>query len=147
MLFGKIYSYFLVTAQFLLIFLISLHSSFKTSNIFPTLIFILGLFLGLYAIFVMRKSKLRITPNVSKNATFVNDGPYKYIRHPMYLSVLLICLGLVLTNIYYLTTFFYILLFAILSLKINYEEKLLKKAFKNYPEYKAKTNKLIPFLY
>ena len=144
---GKLYSYSLVAVQFTLIGLLVINSSFKSANIFYLLIFCFGILLGLWAVFVMQKSKLRITPDVAKNATLVREGPYKFIRHPMYSSVLLICLGMFLTNIYYLTVIFYGLLIFDLFLKISYEEKLLKKYFSDYKIYEAKTKKLIPFVY
>ena len=147
MILSKLYSYLLVSIQLFLIFLIALHASFRNTGILPLLIFIAGIILGFWAIFVMQKSKLRITPDVAKNAILVKEGPYKYVRHPMYSSVLTMCLGMVLTNIYYLTAFFYVLLFIVLFLKINYEEKLLKKHFSDYKIYKTKTKRLIPFLY
>ena len=144
---GKLYSYFLVTVQFILIGLLAIHSSFKSTNIFYLLIFCFGIALGLWAVFVMQKSKLRITPDVAKNATLVREGPYKFIRHPMYSSVLTICLSMFLTNIYYLTAIFYVLLIFDLFLKMNYEEKLLKKYFPDYKSYETKTKRIIPFLY
>ena len=146
MLKGKSYSYFLVSLQFLLIGLLALNSNLR-SNILYLLIFFLGIFVGVWAILVMQKSKLRITPDVASNATLIKTGPYKYIRHPMYLSVLTVCLSFALSNINSLTILLFVFLFLDLFLKMNYEEKLLQKAFYNYSEYMIKTKRLIPFLY
>ncbi len=142
----KWYSYFLVALQFILIGLLALSSSLK-GNIIYLLVFSIGIFLGFWAIFAMQKSKLRITPDVSENATLVKDGPYKYIRHPMYTSVLTASLGMFLSNMNSLTIIYYVFLSIVLFLKINYEEKLLRKAFGDYREYERKTKRLIPFLY
>jgi protein-S-isoprenylcysteine O-methyltransferase Ste14 len=106
-----------------------------------------GVALGLWAIISMRKSKLRVTPDVASGAILIKKGPYKYLRHPMYLAVLIVCLGLFLTNVYSMTILFYIFLIVILSLKIIYEERLLKIAFPNYKNYTKKTKKLIPFIF
>jgi len=106
-----------------------------------------GVLLGVYAIFSMRKSKLRITPELAENATLIKTGPYKYIRHPMYSAVLLFCLGFFLTNIWSMTAIIYLSLIIILNLKIIYEEKLLNIAFSNYKSYAKKTKKLIPYIY
>ena len=146
MLKGKSYSYFLVFLQFILIGLLALNSNIKDSILY-LLIFFFGIFVGVWAILVMQKSKLRITPDVASNATLIKTGPYKYIRHPMYLSVLTVCLSFVLSNINSLTILLFVFLFFDLFLKMNYEEKLLQKAFYNYSEYMIKTKRLIPFLY
>ena len=146
MLKGKNYSYFLVFLQFILIGLLVVNSNLG-NNIFYLLIFFFGIFVGIWAILVMQKSKLRITPDVASNAILIKIGPYKYIRHPMYLSVLTVCLSFVLSNINSLTILLFIFLFLDLFLKMNYEEKLLKRAFANYSEYMIKTKRLIPYLY
>ncbi len=143
---GRKYSYFLVSLQFILIGLLALNSNIR-SNILYLLIFILGVFVGGWAILVMQKSKLRITPDVADSAILIKAGPYKFIRHPMYLSVLTACLSFVLSNINFLTILFFVFLFLDLFLKMNYEEKLLQKAFSNYSEYMTKTKRLIPYLY
>lgn len=147
MFLGKLYSYFLVTLQFFLILLIILYSSFKNYISFPFLIFLIGMLISIWAIFTMRRSKLRITPDVAKNAKLVKGGPYKYIRHPMYASVLIVCLGLILSNFYSFTITLYFLLFVTLFFKISYEEKLLEKNFLEYKKYKSTTKRIIPYIY
>jgi protein-S-isoprenylcysteine O-methyltransferase Ste14 len=147
MLLGKLYSYFLVFLQVALIFLITIYSFLRNLGILHLSLICLGLALGLWAIISMKGSKLRVTPDVATGAKLIKKGPYKYLRHPMYLSVLIVCLGLFLTNVYSMTIFFYIFLIVVLNLKIVYEERLLRIAFPNYKNYTKKTKKLIPFIY
>ena len=144
---GKLYSYLLVFLQVALILLIIIYSFLTNLNLLNLSLIIVGLAVGFWAILLMRKSKLRITPDVATGAKLIKKGPYKYIRHPMYSSVLTICLGLFLTNIYSTTVYFFVLLVIVLNLKIIYEEGLLKKVFPNYKNYVKKTKKLIPFVY
>jgi protein-S-isoprenylcysteine O-methyltransferase Ste14 len=72
-------------------------------------------------------------------------GAFRYVRHPIYLGVLLFYLGLVLAT----TSLFSLLVFAGIFFFYNYiasyEEKLLEARFgEAYIEYKARIGKWIP---
>lgn len=143
----KTLSYTLVSIQFLCIILLSLNAKLEHISLFPLLLIFSGLFVGLSAIYVMRVSKLHITPDVDKKAKLVTNGPYKYIRHPMYTAVLLVCFGLLLTNTTVFTSTFFFLLTIDLVVKLFYEEQLLDAYFDNYEAYKKKTFRIIPYVF
>lgn len=139
--------YIFVFIQFTLVILIFITGPNIPENIFLLGLFILGIVIGLFALWNMRVSKLRTNPEVAEGSKLVTTGIYKYIRHPMYLGLILVSFALVLDYL----TFFRIVLFDLLVLnqilKLNYEEKLLEKHFKDYGEYKKRTKKLIPFVF
>jgi len=95
----------------------------------------------------MQKSKLRVTPEPAADAVLITKGPYKLIRHPMYTSLLLGSIGLLLTYFTYLRLVIFLLLMADLIIKLQYEELLLSKKFTVYHAYAAKSYKLFPFVY
>ena len=111
------------------------------------LLIIFGVMVGGWAIYVMRVSKFHITPEVDKNAILVAAGPYKFIRHPMYSAVLLVCLGFLIMNVNVVSGAVYMVLVADLLLKLRYEEKLLLKHFTEYRDYMNKTKRLIPLVF
>ncbi len=76
----------------------------------------------------------------------VTSGPYRFIRHPIYTGLLLGILGSGLaTNLYWLIAFGVIAAYFIYSART--EEKILTAAFPTqYPEYKAHTKMLIPWI-
>ena len=111
------------------------------------LLIIFGVMVGGWAIYVMRVSKFHITPEVDKKAILVAAGPYRFIRHPMYSAVLLVCLGLLLMNVNVVSRAVYMVLVADLLLKLRYEEKLLLKHFTEYRDYMNKTKRLIPLVF
>jgi len=82
-----------------------------------------------------------------QNPELVTSGPYAYIRHPIYTSILLMVLGsFFIVNIYWLIVFIIASVFFIYSALA--EEKLMTQQFpKVYPSYKAKTKMLIPFVF
>ena len=75
-------------------------------------------------------------PRPIKNSNLVNKGIYRFIRHPMYYSLIFISIGvfIIKLSIYYL--FLTISLALIIKLKIALEEKYLMCKFKNYLLYK-----------
>ena len=111
------------------------------------MVILLSAFLGTWAIWVMRKSKLNVFPDVLQGAGLIVIGPYRYIRHPMYLAVIGCGAALLIDYFTYFRLMVFIVLIIDLILKIEYEEKLLKAAFDQYVDYRQVTKKLIPFIY
>ena len=77
----------------------------------------------------------------------VTNGPYGYIRHPLYLANILQGVGYILTSccLWVLLLAGYGISFVIRSLVR--EESYLVKKFPEYEPYRAKTSRLIPFIY
>jgi protein-S-isoprenylcysteine O-methyltransferase Ste14 len=107
----------------------------------------LSIIVAFWSIFTMQKSKLRIFPEPSADAILITQGPYQFIRHPMYTSVLLCCLGFLLIYFNVTRGIVFIILFIDLLIKLHWEEEMLKSKFEGYRKYCEKTNKLLPFIY
>jgi len=77
-------------------------------------------------------------PRPLKKSNLVTTGIYRFIRHPMYYSLIFISFGVFLINlsIYYL--FLSISLALIIKFKIALEEQYLNNKFKSYLLYKNK---------
>ena len=75
-------------------------------------------------------------PRPINNSSLVTTGIYRFMRHPMYYSLIFISIGvfIIKLSIYYL--FLTISLALIIKFKISLEEKYLMKKFKNYSLYK-----------
>ena len=75
-------------------------------------------------------------PRPKNNSIIVNKGIYRFMRHPMYYSLIFISFGVFITklSIYYL--FLLTSLIFIIKFKIALEEQYLKNKFKNYFLYK-----------
>lgn len=108
---------------------------------------ILSILIGLWAILVMQASKLTIFPDLRTGSILIRKGPYRLVRHPMYLAVILFAISLLLTNFTVMRLGVVLILIIDLLLKIEYEEKILINVLDEYSEYKRKTYKLIPLLY
>jgi protein-S-isoprenylcysteine O-methyltransferase Ste14 len=81
-------------------------------------------------------------------ANLVKVGVYKYIRHPMYGSLLFLCLGAVFKNISVVTILLSVLIILFLVLTAKVEEKENINFFGNsYSEYMKETKMFIPYIF
>lgn len=108
---------------------------------------LIGILLGAWSIYVMSKSKLNIAPVPRVGSRLINDGPYRLIRHPMYLSLLFVFAPMMI----FINSIIGWVVFGVfiinLILKLSYEEQLLKQTFEKYSEYQEQTWRLIPYIY
>ena len=138
----------LVFLQFFIIFLMLLPLGEPTFYLYPGLsVAIFGAVVGMMAITTHERGNFNIRPDIKENCVLVTDGIYAYIRHPMYLSVLLMMLGVVLIYFTYYELVLYAFLLIVLLLKLFYEESLWKCHSKEYEAYKKRTKRLIPFIF
>ncbi len=111
------------------------------------LIQIFGILIGSWAIFTVKIGNFNVQPEVKSDLLIVK-GPYKWIRNPMYLAVILFYFPIVFQNYNWINSIVFIMLIIVLILKILREEKFLKLKFgEDYLNYKIKTKRLIPFLF
>jgi protein-S-isoprenylcysteine O-methyltransferase Ste14 len=112
------------------------------------IIFLFGLILRWCAILQLKKA-FTVDVAINKDHILKTDGLYKKIRHPSYLGLLLILVGLsvAMNNV---ISFFIISIinFIVINYRIYIEEKVLIEEFGDfYEKYKAKTKKLIPGIF
>ena len=142
-------SYLFVTVQFGAIAVLTYNAVFGNFTSGTISFLVVGWILGIWAVISMnRVSKLSIMPDPSKQTKLVIFGPYRSVRHPMYLAVLLFSLGLLGMNPNSLATVSYWVLGVNLIAKILYEEHLLTKRLKTYSSYtKVVKYRLLPWLW
>jgi protein-S-isoprenylcysteine O-methyltransferase Ste14 len=102
--------------------------------------------LGLAALFENRPGNFRIAPEPRPNARLVRNGPYRWIRHPMYAAVLLAMGGICLYNTSPLNLLGLVAAAFALWRKALREEALLSEKFEAYREYREGTRRFIPFV-
>jgi protein-S-isoprenylcysteine O-methyltransferase Ste14 len=74
----------------------------------------------------------------------VTWGPYRYVRHPMYLGGLLITVGEVWLRFSPLVLALNVIFVAAQLVRLRYEEALLERTFPEYAAYRRCTSALIP---
>jgi len=104
--------------------------------------YFLGIFIIIIAFIIMLVSIKDLGRNLSpfprpiNNSNLVTTGIYRFIRHPMYYSLIFISFGVFLTKLSFYYLFLSISLGLIIKFKIALEEQYLKNKFKNYLLYK-----------
>lgn len=106
-----------------------------------------GLVVGLWALYTNRPGNFNIRPEPRSGGRLVTTGPYRFVRHPMYLAVLLVAAGLVLGDFAAWRIAAFVALAAVLHAKAAIEERLLPNAHAGYADYARRTPRLIPFLH
>ena len=138
----------LVGIQFFLIFMMLLPLDSQTQHPYiGMVILVVGIAIGLLAIQTHESGNFNIRPDIKENCELVTHGIYAYVRHPMYLSVLISMLGIAIIYFTYYEFALYILLLLTMLMKLFYEESLWKCHNPAYLEYMKKTKRLIPFIF
>ena len=75
-------------------------------------------------------------PNPKANSNLITTGIYRFVRHPMYYSLIIISFGVFLTKLSIYHLCLTITLSLLIKFKIILEEQYLKNKFKNYFLYK-----------
>ena len=136
----------LVFAQVVLVALLLFTARPTDHQWYVGLVKMVGVALGLWAIITMGRF-INISPRLKENAPLRRNGPYRFVRHPMYSALLVFCSGHVLGDLKAYTVSILIALLFVLALKIYYEERILRKRFSDYQVYARETKRLIPFLF
>lgn len=151
---AKVKGWFYVLVQVVVIALIiglSLRdkSSFEldsVNSVAGAAIVLLG---GILALFSFINFGQIVTPNPVplQNYTLKTSGMYRYIRHPIYSSLLLALLGLVIYCQSMSGLVFWLIGVFFIGYKTRFEEEQLIRKFPEYIAYREHTKKLIPFIY
>ncbi|MGO9119255.1 MAG: methyltransferase [Desulfomonilaceae bacterium] len=105
-----------------------------------------GLALGLLSFKALGRN-FRVFGAPRRSGTLITGGIYRYIRHPMYIGVILAVGGYVLAfgSLFAIPLWLGVTVFYVV--KSVKEERLLMDKFPEYEEYRKKTWKLIPYIY
>jgi protein-S-isoprenylcysteine O-methyltransferase Ste14 len=108
-----------------------------------SLVTIFGIAIAIYSLSTLGRS-FSIIPQARR---VVQTGPYKLVRHPVYLGELISILGIVLARPSAITMAIYCLLIALLSYRALQEEKLLAGIFPEYETYFMRRARFIPGIF
>jgi len=141
----KYYPALLVLSQYGLMALMFLFSRTVLSGI-SLWLFALGFAIGLWAIAHNRIGNFHIRPEFKSGAVLVTTGIYRFIRHPMYLSVAVMMLAVLTANPSPAQWIMYTILLLTLYLKARREESLWLQQDPAYAAYQKKSKIFLPFI-
>lgn len=106
----------------------------------------LGALLALGGLFSLG-SNLTAVPHPKEDAHMVENGAYRWVRHPIYSGIILGAFGFGLLRGGWLGLLYGLILFVFFDIKSRREELWLREKYADYASYQQRVHKLIPYLY
>ncbi|SIN86903.1 Protein-S-isoprenylcysteine O-methyltransferase Ste14 [Sulfurivirga caldicuralii] len=135
----------LVAIQFGAILLLLLTGPWFAHSLWGLALQGLGVAVGLWGVLTMQR--FNIVPDPRPDCELVCHGPYRWIRHPMYLSIILFFSPPVVETPTTLRLGVFAILIADLLIKLSYEERLLCTQVDGYSDYCRRSKRLLPFIW
>jgi protein-S-isoprenylcysteine O-methyltransferase Ste14 len=110
------------------------------------ILFYSGIVIAIWAAILLGPN-LTPLPKPKPSGEFIQSGLYRFVRHPIYFGVILVCFGWASIEQTLYTLVLAIILLIFFDLKSRQEEIWLTEKFSEYDVYKQNTKKLIPFLH
>ena len=102
--------------------------------------------LAVSALAANRPGNFNIRPTPRQGGVLITSGPYRWIRHPMYTSVLLAAAAAASKSLEIPGLLLWLALQGVLLAKATIEEQALVRRFPDYQAYRTKTARFIPWL-
>jgi protein-S-isoprenylcysteine O-methyltransferase Ste14 len=108
---------------------------------------IAGVAMAFWVLLHNRLGNFNIQPAIKPTARLITSGPYRWLRHPMYVSLLLIMAAIAFQLPGGLMALLWLLLAGVLNAKASLEERLLEQRWPEYRDYRRRTPRwgLTPF--
>jgi protein-S-isoprenylcysteine O-methyltransferase Ste14 len=105
-----------------------------------------AILLNLWARLSFQRGTFRVTAGPSADA-LITRGPYRFVRHPMYISALVFIWAGVASHISILTLGIGTLVTGVCIARVLVEDRLLRSRYPAYADYARSTKALIPFIF
>ncbi len=138
-------SFLLVVLQFVLMALVIVRAELARAGIASVVLLVAGTAVILWALSANRPGNFNVRPEPKLGGTLVTSGPYRWIRHPMYLAVLVFTSAFAAAG----DAWQWLVLAAlgsVLLAKARREERGMALAHPAYADYRARTRAILPFV-
>ena len=122
-----------------------------SSSLFQYFFIMLGLLLLIFGCYINIRGRFFLGKNwanqikIYQDHKFISSGPYRFVRHPLYASIIWMFFGACLVYCNYLTLLSTIFIFIpFMYLRAKQEEKLLSQEFAEYKNYQKKVGLFFP---
>lgn len=119
----------------------------KTDQALPNLASTACVLIGMIMMLITIRHLGRSFSLVPQARNVVQTGPYRWIKHPLYLAEEIAVLGVVLRNPTPLTAFLLVLHIGVQVCRILYEEDLLRRNCPEYSSYEASRWRVVPYVW
>ena len=118
----------------------------ETLKMIALILFPLGVLIAIVAA-IQLKRNLTPLPMPVEHGELIQTGLYAYVRHPIYLGVILMALAWFLHTQAVLTLVEFIAVMIFFEVKSRQEEYWMRQVYPEYAEYQRRTAKLVPRIY
>ena len=118
----------------------------ETLKMIALILFPLGVLIAIVAA-IQLKRNLTPLPMPVEHGELIQTGLYAYVRHPIYLGVILMALAWFLHTQAVLTLVEFIAVMIFFEVKSRQEEYWMRQVYPEYAEYQRRTAKLVPRVY
>lgn len=139
-------SHLLVAMQFALMALVVLRASPAAAGPAGVVLLVLSAAVGIWALVANRPGNFNIRPEPKPGGSLVTQGPYRWVRHPMYLAVLLFTAAFATAGDAW-QWLAWAALVGVLFAKAHREERGMALAHPGYADYRARTHAILPFIF
>ena len=136
----------LVAIQFLSISLIMIPKASIMITPFWWVLLLISIVTALWIFTHNRVGNFNVVPEIRENAKLIITGPYRYVRHPMYSTLILFVLGIVLWHFNVINLLLFAIMIIAVAMKAFKEERLWSNHHEDYLLYKKRTKMIIPFI-
>jgi protein-S-isoprenylcysteine O-methyltransferase Ste14 len=119
----------------------------QTDQALPNLLSTACVLIGMIMMLVTIRHLGRSFSLVPQARSVVQTGPYRWIKHPLYLAEEIVILGVVLQYLTPATVIVLVLHIGVQVCRILYEEDLLRRNCPEYSSYEASRWRLIPYVW
>ena len=119
----------------------------KTEQALPNLLSTACVLIGSIMTLITIRHLGRSFSLVPQARSVVQTGPYRFIKHPLYLAEEIAILGVVLQYLTPATVIIFVLHLGVQVCRILYEEELLRRNCPEYPSYEASRWRLVPYVW
>lgn len=105
-----------------------------------------AIMMNLWARLSFDRGTFRVTAGPSANA-LMTRGPYRIVRHPMYLAALVFIWAGIASHVSALTLAIGVLVTGMCIARVLVEDQMLRAKYPDYADYARSTKALIPFIF
>jgi len=138
--------YFLMFSVGVLGYLGAGKSKSDVSIVIGIILILIGAITGIAGVAALGKNR-KSSPEPHPESQPVTTGIYSHVRHPLYLSVILLCVGYSFLWVSVAAMMATVVLALFLDRKARLEEKLLCERFPEFAQYIKRTKRFIPLIY
>lgn len=146
----KLKDYLFVSIQFFLFicFIFDFDAALKLNLIIQKIGFFFAFLGGIIIIVALLQLNKNLSPfpTPKESSKLLQNGLYKYSRHPIYTGIIFLFIGYSVYQDSLYKLIVSLLLVVLFYFKSNYEEQRLEQKFPDYKFYRCKTRRFIPWI-